>query len=669
MGDIEISVLKSGVEIARIVRPPREHNGVLAVTYRRKLWRVADSCIDLDAGALNAGEIVPVSLIEHPAVASPEPKISQYFVEGEPESARVLVDAGPGTGKTYTACTRIAALIRDGVPAARIWIISFTRTAVIELRNRIVSFLDEPAEASAVRIATLDSHAWALQSGFSSDVSLTNGYEGNIETALAQVREDPDVADYLGRLRHLVIDEAQDIIGVRAELVLAIINVLNPECGVTVFADEAQAIYDFTEDDRSGKGAGLSLVKSLRERGFQEKSLTRVYRTESPALREIFTSVRQLVLIGKGSTESRFQKVRAEIERLADSGVGNIRDLDLGALNEGTLVLMRRRVDVLMAASYSKSPYRLRLSGLPPCLSPWIALMFWDWTERQITKTIFEERWSDRDISSVPGGAEKSDAWQLLFEIAGDSPTTIDLHRLRRVLGRSTPPMLLCSPEFGFDGPLLGTIHASKGREASEVLLYLPSGDSCPGEDCNEEMKVMFVGATRARDKFRVGVSSDVWAESVNGRVWRRVAGDKVQIEIGRFADLEPEGLVGRTTFATAENAYAAQAGWLDAQHRTGISAKAERDIDWRLALTVDGARLGALSKGVSDDLRNIASQCKKWPPPKFLPHLRSVGLRTMVCTPESGVNEKLHEPWSSSGFLLAPLILGLSTARFPGSK
>ncbi|MBP6018961.1 MAG: UvrD-helicase domain-containing protein [Burkholderiaceae bacterium] len=667
MGDIEVAVLKSGTEIARIVRPLRMHGGVSAVTYRRKLWRVTGSSIDLDEGALNAEEMLSEISEQHVTETSADFGVSQGFVQGEPESSRILVDAGPGTGKTYTACARIAALIRGGVPAARIWIVSFTRTAVVELRNRIASALDDPAEAGAIRIATLDSHAWALQSGFSSDVVLTNGYERNIENTLAQVREDPDVVDYMGRLRHLVIDEAQDIIGVRAELMLAIIDILDPECGVTVFADEAQAIYGFTEEE--GSIEGLSMLKSLQERGFQERSLSHVYRTHSPTLREIFTSVRQRVLARKGTTESRFQKVRAEIERLADNNVGNISDLDLGGLSKNTLVLMRRRVDVLMASSYAKVPHRLRVSGLPACLAPWVAVLFWDWTDRRIARTTFEERWSARGLSSSSGAKEESAAWQLLFEIAGDSPTTIDLHQLRTVLGRSTPPMLFCSPEFGLEGPVLGTIHASKGREASEVLLYLPPDSDCPDEDGDEEIRVMFVGATRAREEFGVGTSSGVRAGSVSGRVWRRLPGEKVQIEIGRVSDLEPEGLVGLATFTTAEDARAAQSAWFDVPQRTGISARAERDIDWRLALVKDGVRLGALSRHVTGDLRQIASQCNKWPPPNFLPHLRSVGLRTVVLPPDSGLVERLHEPWRSSGFLFAPLLLGLSTAKFPGNK
>ena len=56
-------------------------------------------------------------------------------------------------------------------------------------------------------------------------------------------------AEYLESVEHLVVDEAQDIVGIRAELlVVEIIRKLSSSCGVTVFADEAQAIYGFADD-------------------------------------------------------------------------------------------------------------------------------------------------------------------------------------------------------------------------------------------------------------------------------------------------------------------------------------------------------------------------------------------------------------------------------------
>ena len=77
---------------------------------------------------------------------------------------RLLVEAGPGTGKTAVACARIAQLVDNyGVAESNIWMISFTRTAVAEIRSRLQGYVGEAA--FSIKVATVDSHAWAIHSG------------------------------------------------------------------------------------------------------------------------------------------------------------------------------------------------------------------------------------------------------------------------------------------------------------------------------------------------------------------------------------------------------------------------------------------------------------------------------------------------------------------------
>ena len=49
--------------------------------------------------------------------------------------------------------------------------------------------------------------------------------------------------DYLGAMRHILIDEVQDLVGYRAEFVLALLEAT--DCGFTLFGDPAQSIYGF----------------------------------------------------------------------------------------------------------------------------------------------------------------------------------------------------------------------------------------------------------------------------------------------------------------------------------------------------------------------------------------------------------------------------------------
>ena len=61
--------------------------------------------------------------------------------------------------------TRITNLIDGGIEPSKIWLVSFTRTAVAELRDRISLFSDTEA-ILGVKIATIDSRAWNARFGF-----------------------------------------------------------------------------------------------------------------------------------------------------------------------------------------------------------------------------------------------------------------------------------------------------------------------------------------------------------------------------------------------------------------------------------------------------------------------------------------------------------------------
>ncbi|MBQ2762086.1 MAG: UvrD-helicase domain-containing protein [Candidatus Methanomethylophilaceae archaeon] len=49
----------------------------------------------------------------------------------------LMVDAGPGTGKTHTIVERYANLVKDKVPVRDILMVTFTRNAAEEMKDRI----------------------------------------------------------------------------------------------------------------------------------------------------------------------------------------------------------------------------------------------------------------------------------------------------------------------------------------------------------------------------------------------------------------------------------------------------------------------------------------------------------------------------------------------------
>lgn len=200
--------------------------------------------------------------------STPDWDLEQLEVILDSPSSWQLVSAGPGTGKSAVACQRVAFLIDEGVPPSRILIVSFTRTAVAEIRDRIRSYAVAGERARFVRISTIDSHAWSLRSGFDDEplprALGDEAYTLSIARTVQLFRNrQPDLLGFMGQLEHLIIDEAQDIMNIRAELIIEMLRSLPTNCGVTILADPVQAIYGFTSDDKESTNRATSLLSLL----------------------------------------------------------------------------------------------------------------------------------------------------------------------------------------------------------------------------------------------------------------------------------------------------------------------------------------------------------------------------------------------------------------------
>lgn len=701
MAQVEVRIFRQGREIARVTRPLRHIDGKPVVKYKKEFRPLinggevyldgvapAVSVQAEEATGMDESEPAPEFHVVPPALI--EWDESQREVIDAPPEDRLLVGAGPGTGKTAVACARVSQLIdQGGLEPSRIWLISFTRTAVREIRDRIAAYLEDAAAAYAVKIATLDSHAWTLHSGFDEDAKILGTYEENIERVRDLVRQDENVAEYLECVEHLVVDEAQDIVGIRADLVVELIRKLSSSCGVTIFADEAQAIYGFADDHevRPGEAGEPPLPEKIR-RGtagaFRECELTQVHRTGSPQLLTIFSDTRRKVLTAAGETDDKLAEIKDEVISLAHGEAPRVDDAALAEL-EDAFILYRRRCDVLLTTSMLTQngiTHRVRMSGLPVCLAPWIGAALAEHTDADLSRDVFMALWASRVHGTSLATCDGDDAWAHLVRIAGRTQTMVEMRLLRQRLGRKQPPAELCHAELGLHGPIVGTIHASKGREADTVHLML-SDTQGRNVDQDEEARVVFVGATRGRSRLLVGRGWRQFASRVetSGRAFCLQTRDdkpRAQVEIGHDADIGAEGLAGRSFFANPAAVRAAQTrirGFAD--EAVSLVAESDRDAGFVYRLKEDGQGqcLAVLSQAVNTDLFTVANAVqaklgggRRRPPDRFR-HLHVRGVRTIVLPPDAPEGETLHEPWRNSGIMLAPLVLGYSTAFFPFAR
>lgn len=604
----------------------------------------------------------------------------QQKVIQAPAESKILVNAGPGTGKTATACGRVAWLIdHAGISPSEIWIVSFTRTAVRELKNRIACALSNPEQASGIRIATIDAHAWAIHSGFTQGASLAGSYDSNIRHVTEMIRSHEGVFEYIEGVRHLFVDEAQDITGPRIELLLELIQALPNASGVSVFFDPAQGIYGFTEESDSDDLDGTlpEKIQEYMSDGFQVMELTEIHRTNDKSLRILFGSGREIL----SQNETPKEKIRESILLNRHATLEHPRDyLEKSGthLSEDTFVLCRKRGDALTAASYYQfSPYRLRMSGLPPAIFPWVALIFHDCLSDDMSADCFLKLWEERIAGDNESGSS-DEIWNTLVGIAGVSDFRISIPTLAKRLSTLAPPPELCMPEYGLGGPVFGTIHGNKGREANDVCLYIPKHSGEQNE--LEEARILFVGASRPKKRLAAGEwPSKAVAHTLDesGRAYTPYPfqyGKKharAAVEIGRTGDITATLLAGTGLFDSPEDVREAQKSIMTG--KKGFARLIKAGDEWYYHITLDSSsrRVAFLSPSVGRDLFAIAKhvdrivKLKKYKPPLELPYIRSLGQRTIAVSPDSAERNTLHSPWNRSGFLLAPMISGYGLVWF----
>jgi hypothetical protein len=606
--------------------------------------------------------------------------LQKEVIESDPEKW-MFVNAGPGTGKTAVACAKVSSLIDEGISPNKIWLMSFTKTAVKEITDRISAFADSEDSVFGVKIATIDSRAWHIRYGLGQDVvkNLFGSYEAGIEEAISILdSKKDDFLEFFSGFRHIIIDEAQDIIKPRSEFILRILQLLPDDCGVTLFGDPAQAIYGFSGDRTGGKSVTiLDELDIFFPKKFKEIKLSTIHRTDSPVLVKLIEDLRLDILINEKQAKNIFVETAGKIFTGSDQLAAGF-DVDLFKEYQSALVLFRKRGEVLRASSMASSSgvaHRLRLGGMPQCIKPWIAQMFYDYEEQFIDKKTFVRRWDLRDYFLDTSGDTCHSAWKSLCKLV-NSDNLVDIHLVRHKLSTTSPDTSMCASELGKSGPILGTIHASKGREADNVFLYI-DGDTT-AIDHQEECRILFVGASRAKQKLTVGKTAKTFATSIkNGRAFTRIRKKKnmnrAQVEIGRENDLDVYSTVS-LNLMSEKKIFALQKNLSNFLDNGPVSVYAKRggapEYTYKLYADLDDENtilIGTLSKQVGYDLLEVQKKLSKGLPgtPYTLPFLNLIGLRTIVAAEGDERLNGVHPVYRKSGFWIVPVITGFPPCYF----
>lgn len=611
-------------------------------------WELRDEAVEFLNLWLGTAEVPENNIL--PTGFDPE----QLAIVTASPHARLVVEAGPGTGKTHVAIGRIARLIDEGVPASRIWLLSFTRVAVEEMRNRVSEKIGN-GSASALNVATFDSFAWRLNTyfdhpGLSAPASYDQAISKTIELLAAR---DTALEDFLGTIEHVIIDEAQDLVGSRKEMVSLFLEGLSSHCGITVLGDFAQAIYGWQETSVAPSKLLQDVLAQGEHSMFQKVRLSTDHRTDNPKLSRMFTDARETLRRADLSPQERYERIRMMIEEVAD--VAQFGSLEsVAALGGRSLVLFRGR-KALLASTHALAKrgmrFRIKLSNRSEIVAPWIGAVFAGLDPAvRINRADLDTLLEDAGIDPIDLDAQT--AWDELRSISEEPGATISVAAVCSRVERNLPVRFL-SDHFGTQGPVFSTIHGSKGKEADKVFMFLPARPNPDDRDTDwdEEARILYVGATRAKRQLLIGSRrSGYMRPAPSGRMWRGRRED-FSAEIGLPGDVMPAARVTDISFTRA--AVRRLIGIKDVP-LPSIARRQSGDRPYEL-LVADAesgeVAVGYLSDQFVDDIGRIAG-CSRGDLPDLLSGFFVVGGTTVVWKdgPDRAVNY---------GLALAPVLMG----------
>jgi DNA helicase-2/ATP-dependent DNA helicase PcrA len=620
------------------------------------------------------------------------------------KAQRILVEAAPGTGKTETVARRLHFLLgKQGLVPSEVLVLAFSRAAVQVLVERLRTLQTDETIVEEIRyltVRTFDSWTFRMLRllGAEAGELLRNEHAVNISTlATALEKRGGDLLRSknlgLSRVRHVVVDEVQDLTGTRAVLVRNLLKLLCPPktdgCGFTLLGDPCQSIYDWTLNEEASNSMLSSDLLAWLKRSYA-RELTQIplgknHRSSAPIINLIDKA--RILLSAPSANRRKKSMVEALLEVVGDDKAVTLEVLAQEVektvkAGQSLAILCRDNGQVLNVAAgidgifeeQKKSPPVMRVLGgsLPRVVPAWIGRFLWRFEAAQLTRRGFDRLFEQ--LTSPLYQGNKSLAWGALLRFArlGEDEESISMDALRQRI--SWPDSFPDDEGEAVSAVTLTTIHQSKGREYGRVRLVAPEVERIVKERELEEARVIYVGLTRARQEVTALEMNDepfFPRDFKDRRRWYRWNktrhGTFHVMELGCDGDLQADSSVRVDVLGSKEEVERVQellrtqeSRLLDSPvelHKICVSVKPLRVV-YRVLVKLDDKTLclGQLEDFVRQDVRRVVHEKQKLPSKIY--NLRISAITTCVSTAEPDPN--VPSPWRMSGIWLAPVIHGL---------
>ncbi|MFJ8003502.1 UvrD-helicase domain-containing protein [Streptomyces fagopyri] len=617
---------------------------------------------------------------------SPPLTAEQLTVVEQPWDARVLVTAGAGAGKTHTLVRRLDALCGHDDPeqaleAAEILVLTFSQAAARELRDRISRHGER---AHRVRARTFD--AWAyevlLQAHPDGEWGAI-GFDERISAATRAIEKGALEAGDSVPPAHVVIDEVQDLLGGRRELVETLLDRYQDSCGFTVVGDAAQSVYGFQIDDLAERadetGRFFDWLRCSYPDDLVELRLTRNFRATTAEARVALTHGPLLQQVTEPGEAGRLYEELRDLLLDPPNGMGDLDDgftLDgLRDLSDTCVVLTRDNQQALVVSGLLHAhdiDHRLRRPLEERPVPYWVAELLRRTGATGLTEDRFRTVLSEIPLPYEPNVAA---LWTVLRRVArGAGRGVLDLDRLRRAVADGRFPDEAADPETS--RIVVSTVHRAKGLEFDRVIVLAPPTVAELRKryqdelDLPAEARALYVAMTRARqDLYHVAPPELPHFRLVKGRghgrrylgSWRSYDRFGIVAEAGDVCRDDPPG---SPTDAVTTQAYLlnevrpGQEVLLRRRHGLPTGEFASPPY----ALMHEGREIGEASHRFREDLFQVQKVNRTWDPwwPDEIHNLWIDTLETVTGSTAAGTNAGLGE----RGVWIVPRITGIGRYR-----
>ena len=446
-------------------------------------------------------------------ITTPDPIVSA------PLDSHILLNSGPGTGKTYTIIQRLIYILANKLCLAdEIYILCYTRSAKSVVESKIEQAVEKgmiPPSAKNICVLTFDSYATYFLMEMREQGIIKENFDSYEYNERIRLFNEYISAEDFENIKYFIVDEIQDLVNERAKMVLKILE--NLKCGYLLAGDRCQSIYDYEADD----DATLDSVKfyALAEKLFPSDMLRyeiTVNRRQSAELAKEATEMRQILLNESFINQNKLAN-NIVSKYAGKTKVEQYIKTLIKAPTLSTAILCRNNgeaeyISGLLCEKRIIHALNRGVDNVSP-LPRWIADVFWDCCCSTISKKNFVERFKFRCDSKL----HPEVLWELLCKLTNSQDkTVISIPKLTTALTITNN----IPSEFFDDPPMLtvSTIHKAKGSEFDRVILI--ESDIKPSSERAEEARIKYVAFTRPKTQFiTMKKNTKYFKRTMSGRV------------------------------------------------------------------------------------------------------------------------------------------------------